>query len=212
MRPGKNAFMRLPQRRAWTRPARGHSSSRRSRGQRDTTRSAGTRGSPGYRTWRLAAASRGTRGMIIYSCGPPRAFFSTVAILAQVCACPLQTCDGCTMAGVASSDSGSAGSFGWLVCDLVWLWSLRGDFLCHPRRREVLVQTVARCGRRLKQDCFPASSAAAAADTDDQEQQQPPPPPPPPPLGETAAAPAPTAEGSEVADPIKPSSTANPGK
>ena len=56
----------------------------------------------------------------------------------------------------------------------------------------------------------PASSAAAAAVADDQEQQQQPP--PPPPLGETAAAPAPTAEGSEVADPVEPSSTASPGK
>ena len=43
-----------------------------------------------------------------------------------------------------------------------------------------------------------------------QQQQQPPP--PPPQLGETAAAPAPTAEGSEVADPVEPSSTASPGK
>ena len=73
------------------------------------------------------------------------------------------------MAGVASSDSGSAGSFGWPVCDLVWLRGVWGDFLCHPRRREVLVQTVARCRRRLKQDRFPASSERCKDGEDDEE-------------------------------------------
>jgi hypothetical protein len=104
----------------------------------------------------------------------------------------------------------------------------RGDF---PKAEEGLVQLAAATdvgdslrfagagaagGRRrrrrlaeLSRKTPPASSAAAAAVADDQEQQQPP---PPPPLGETAAAPAPTAEGSEVADPVEPSSTASPGK
>ena len=107
----------------------------------------------------------------------------------------------------------------------------RGDF---PKAKEGLVQLAAAedvgdslrfagagaaGGRRrrrrlaeLSRKTPPASSAAAATDTDDQEQQPPPPPPPPPPLGETAAAPAPTAEGFEVADPIEPSSMASPGK
>ena len=104
-----------------------------------------------------------------------------------------------------------------------------GDF---PKLKEGLVQPAAAAdvgdslrfagagaagGRRrrrrlaeLSRKMPPASSAAAAAVADDQEQQQQPP--PPPPLGETAAAPAPTAEGSEVADPVEPSSTASPGK
>jgi hypothetical protein len=102
-----------------------------------------------------------------------------------------------------------------------------GDF---PKLKESLVQPAAAAdvgdslrfagagaagGRRrrrrlaeLSRKTPPASSAAAAAVADDQEQQQP----PPPPLGETAAAPAPTAEGSEVADPVEPSCTASPGK